>query len=173
MRLSESVYSLLLFPNAALDGSQRVSVLSSATSSIHQYNDGRYRVSSVLSSTLASTSAGSFSQVDSNSENMDKDKATTTPSTDDILFETVLSRAAIIDNISYESVAAVIRQCHANKTNRSIFFATYVNLMLNQNRPRFNKWNKKSMWTKGHLSPEPLNDLKFKSKCRKCGKYGH
>lgn len=123
-----------------------------------------------FSSSVASTLACSATEYDSNKG---KDKTTAAPSNDEILFETVQSNAASIDNTSYDAVVAVIGQFDANKSKRNIMSVTYANLMHNHNRFRFKKWNKKVIAWKVRLNPGQLNDLKSNSKFHNCGTYGH
>lgn len=130
IHLSRSVSALYLLFYAALYDSGRVSVLSFAICSIEQYNDGCSKVSTIFSSTIPSTTEILLLRVSLTIWTRTKRNMfhLLRPPTR-FFFESDFPNVALITNISYDTVDAVIRQCDANNTNGDIISATYANII--------------------------------------------
>ena len=79
------------------------------------------------------------------------------------------SNAECLHSVSYEKVASVLRQCDdgSNKEQKRTLAASYAHYNSNSGSKRNNRHQKQT------LNPEQLQDLKSKSKCHLCNKFGH
>lgn len=91
--------------------------------------------------------------------------------------------AAILTAITYEKVASILRQCDCKYGHSSNIEAVHANLVNNPSRRQgrsicrgsksSNNSNSNNKNRREKLSPDELRKFKLKTKCTKCGNYGH
>lgn len=181
VQLPESVYDLPLLLNTGVDDSQRLSVLSTATSVSDTNSQSFFKISPLTNNTATfddpSSNTVTIAATANGTSNKDAALAaiTTTNSIEKITFEMILSNAAFMDNVSYDTVAAVIRQCDTAKGGHrtDTMNTKYASMSFQRPFTQMNKWNKQHNRNRHtNLTPEQLPDLKSKSKYRACGKFG-
>lgn len=84
--------------------------------------------------------------------------------------ESSMDTEELLNNIVYSSIASVVRQCETPITSRTEQYGSFTG---SSSSLQSNSVSTSSAPTKKKFSPSQLARLKSKSKCRKCGKFGH